>query len=288
MKEFLKSVWAVGWRLTVFLTVWGIFLGPLSVPIVGWLERHHLSDSILARLYLESCAAVTIFAAASIMLRFVDRRSLSTFGLTGPRSPHFFWSGFVLGAGIMSVAVACLWVLGIARLQAAPHFSATVLAMTGIAVFLNSLTQEILVQGYILQTIEAHGTSVLAVLMASGLFALLHAPAINGAWLPAINLYFAGVLLAIAYVLSRSLWLPIGVHFGWNFTQGPLLGLSVTGHNLRGDWRPVRLEGPAILTGGTLGLEGGVIATLVTLLGIAILLARHATKHRRESGAVEQ
>lgn len=105
-----------------------------------------------------------------------------------------------------------------------------------------------------------------------------------------LNLYLAGLLLGTAYVLTRSLWLPIGVHFGWNFVQGPLSGLAVSGHDLGSPSQLVALQGPRCLTGGTFGLEGGIVATAVTSLGIVIVAAIFGTGDWRAetSGAVSR
>ena len=68
---------------------------------------------------------------------------------------------------------------------------------------------------------------------------------------------------------TRNLWLPIGIHFGWNFLQGPILGLTVSGQSVDCGWRLFRLHGTPLFTGGMFGPEGGLIAGVVTLIGIA-------------------
>jgi membrane protease YdiL (CAAX protease family) len=146
--------------------------------------------------------------------------------------------------------------------------------LLGAALLLNSATQEVLVRGYLLQTIESRFGTLAAVIGSSLLFVLLHAGAlVEGGWLPAANLFGAGVLLGLAFTTTRNLWLPIALHFSWNFLQGPVLGISVSGHALGGGWRLIELEGPPIFTGGPFGLEGGLAATAVTAVGIAVLLA---------------
>jgi membrane protease YdiL (CAAX protease family) len=85
-------------------------------------------------------------------------------------------------------------------------------------------------------------------------------------------LFAAGILLGVAYAVTHNLWLPIALHFGWNFLQGPVLGLTVSGQSVDSGWRVFRLAGPDLFTGGAFGLEGGLVATATTVLGIMTLL----------------
>jgi membrane protease YdiL (CAAX protease family) len=276
----LRAAWSATWRITVFLIVWVLLLAPAGIPILSWLEHHHLVQAPRGRLALEACAAPTILIAAWLMLRFIDRRPFRTLGLDG-RSPlkRVAW-GIALGGGMMGAAVGALRLLDVAKVQAALEPHPGTLAIAGAAVMLNSLTQEVLVRGYVLQTLETTAGSFLAVLLSSAVFMFLHVVTIRGAWLPAFNLYLAGVLLGAAYVRTRSLWLPIGIHFGWNFLQGPLLGLTVSGRDLSAAPRVISLHGPSFLTGGAFGPEGGVTTTLATLLGGGVLAAVFSRRRR--------
>jgi membrane protease YdiL (CAAX protease family) len=118
----------------------------------------------------------------------------------------------------------------------------------------NSVTQEVLFRGYIQQTIESCFARIAGILGSALLFALFHAGVIRSV-LSALNIVAAGCLLGVGYAITRNLWLPIGLHFGWNFVQGPLLGLTVSGQSLSGGWRVFQLDGPALLTGGAFRLS---------------------------------
>lgn len=86
-----------------------------------------------------------------------------------------------------------------------------------------------------------------------------------------INITLAGFLMGLAWLKTRSLALPVGIHFGWNYVQGNVLGFGVSGTSMAsGFWRPM-LHGPDWLTGGAVGLEGSVLCTVACLLGIALL-----------------
>jgi membrane protease YdiL (CAAX protease family) len=112
--------------------------------------------------------------------------------------------------------------------------------MLAIVTITNTFSQELLVRGYIQQTLRSRFGAAASIVTSAVLFMLLHAAVIKAPPF-AINLFLAGLLLGIAYALTGNLWLPIAIHFGWNFLQGAL-GVAV---------------------------EGGLPATIVTLLGIA-------------------
>jgi len=82
----------------------------------------------------------------------------------------------------------------------------------------------------------------------------------------------AGVMLAAAYLLTRRLWLPIGIHAGWNFTQGGIFGVSVSGHP-SGGLLDGTLSGPEWLSGGVFGVEASIVAVILGIaLGTTLLL----------------
>jgi membrane protease YdiL (CAAX protease family) len=221
---------------------------------------------------------VTILIAAWVMRRFVDKRPFTSLGFTPDHIARDSLLGLGIGLGMMALSVAVLWFAGWAVPQASVPFSSSVLALVGVAMLANTVTQEVLVRGYIQQTLQSQFGRALGVIISALIFMLLHLGAIKGAPLPALNLFAAGILLGVAYVVTNNLWLPVALHFGWNFLQGPVLGLTVSGQSVDSGWRAFRLAGPAVFTGGAFGLEGGLIATATTVLGIVTLLLLRSPK----------
>jgi membrane protease YdiL (CAAX protease family) len=107
----------------------------------------------------------------------------------------------------------------------------------------------------------------LGLVVSSVLFGLAHAtnPSVSG--LALLNIGLAGVAFALAYAVTGSLWLAIAYHFMWNFSQGPLLGLPVSGMTFE-TLTTATLTGPELWTGGAFGPEGGLAASLVLLVSI--------------------
>jgi uncharacterized protein len=88
----------------------------------------------------------------------------------------------------------------------------------------------------------------------------------------------AGIFLGAAYMLTRRLWFVIGAHFGWNFAEGAIFGLSVSGNQAKGGVIQGTLAGPPLLSGGSFGVEASLPAVLVCLAAAAALLV---LAHRR-------
>jgi uncharacterized protein len=282
--NWLRRAWSTIWRIAAFVVLWGALYTPLLVAGIGTFQQTGAMDSPLARLYLELTGAVTILIAAWVMARFVDRRSFLSLGFATERVLPNVLLGLGIGLGMMAVSVSVLWSAGWAIPQPAVRISLGTLVLVGIAMVANTVTQEVLVRGYIQQTLESQFGSIAAVVISALIFTLLHIGAIQGAPLPAINLFAAGILLGSAYAVAGDLWLPIALHFGWNFLQGPVLGLTVSGQSVDSGWRVFRLDGPTIFTGGAFGLEGGLVATVTTVLGIVALLLLRPPR-RRLSGS---
>ena len=135
-----------------------------------------------------------------------------------------------------------------------------------------ALAEEATFRGYPLQTFTRARLVLLGVLLTSVPFALGHL------WNPNVvpgvtfaNTVLAGIWLAVAYLRTRSLWFPLGVHWAWNWALGSFFGLPVSGLHLVGaTFLKAEDVGPAWLTGGSYGLEGGAAATVAVVLSIVI------------------
>jgi membrane protease YdiL (CAAX protease family) len=130
--------------------------------------------------------------------------------------------------------------------------------------------EEALLRGYILQTFVRSKLTLFAVMFTATVFATLHNTNPNATWLSWLNTFLAGVWLAIAYLKTRDLWLPLGVHVAWNWVQGSIFGVEVSGLTKIVE-APLMREsdsGPAWLTGGEYGIEGGVACTIALIVSI--------------------
>lgn len=148
-------------------------------------------------------------------------------------------------------------------------------------------SEEVLFRGYPLQTFVRSGLGWLAVAVTAVLFGFAHANNRNVGWIALLNTTLAGIWFGAAYLKTRDLWFVWGLHLVWNWLQGSVFGVEVSG--LTDITRfPILHEtdsGPAWLTGGDYGIEGGIACTaalIMSAITIQFLLPIRATDEMLE------
>lgn len=130
--------------------------------------------------------------------------------------------------------------------------------------------EELLSRGYHLQTI-ASGTNLFwGVVISSAIFGVLHIANPGATWVSTVGVFFAGVYLAYGYIRTRQLWLSIGLHIGWNFSEGVIFGFPVSGLDIYALTR-IKIQGPEAWTGGAFGPEAGLIVLPSLMLGVLLI-----------------
>jgi uncharacterized protein len=135
-----------------------------------------------------------------------------------------------------------------------------------------AISEELLFRGILFRWIEEFGGSWAALLLTSAFFGAAHLSNPHASPVAAVGIAFeAGVMLGAAYMLTRSLWLPMGLHAAWNVTQGEIFDVPVSGTPVHG-LVDAKLSGPPLLSGNGFGLEASLIAiTVATLFGLWLL-----------------
>jgi membrane protease YdiL (CAAX protease family) len=227
-----------------------------------------VTDKPLRRLGALLLTAVAL-GAYSVYVRIMERRVVTE--LSGRRAVRELGIGLGLGALLFSATIGLLAAFGVYQITGNNGWQ-TMLAILP-ACILSGVLEEVLIRGIVFRTLEKSLGSWIAVGISAVVFGVLHlfnpgATLLNGA---AISIE-AGVLLAAAFMLTRRLWLCIGIHIAWNFTQGGIFSVAVSGGESKGLLQS-RMVGPDWLTGGTFGAEASVVALAVCLAtGIALLV----------------
>lgn len=183
---------------------------------------------------------------------------------------------FALGAAVgWGMMVACVLPIALTGGLALTFWTGIhqfeLLGLDLLILVLAALVEEVAFRGYAFQRlIEAIGPALATLLMAV-LFALRHLENPDATAASTLVTVFAGWLLAIAYLRTRALWLPWGLHFAWNATMGLLFGLPISGIHVFSPVIEANARGPFWMTGGAYGPEGGFLALPVLLVGIVIL-----------------
>ncbi len=144
----------------------------------------------------------------------------------------------------------------------------------------SGFTEELITRGLIFRLLEQWLGSWAALAISAGLFGAAHLANPNATLLAGTAIALeAGIMLGALYMLTRRLWAAIGLHMAWNFAQGGINGIPVSGFAMPGLLID-RPEGPALLTGGAFGAEASLPALVIaTAFGIALIAA--CVKHDR-------
>ena len=180
--------------------------------------------------------------------------------------------GLLLGVSLYAACEAVLMVMGIYRIEGLNPLSFMIPA---IAMALSSgVYEELLFRGVLYGSVEKWLGSWAAVVVSSLVFGLTHLinpqGTMEGALFIAVE---AGILLAAAYLLTRRLWVSMGFHVAWNYTQSAIFSGIVSGNDAAQGLVRSTIRGPDYLTGGSFGVESSVIALgLCTTTGIVMLV----------------
>jgi uncharacterized protein len=193
-------------------------------------------------------------------------------------------AGFVVGLVLFSSVMAILWAAGVYH----PTGRGTVngLAAGFVAALVAGIVEETMFRGLLFRLSSKVLGTWGALLLTATLFGAAHAfnPGATASSSLAIALE-AGVLLGAAYAARQSLWLPIGLHIGWNFTEGSVFSMSVSGGTMNAGLLRGSLSGPRILTGGQFGPEASIVAVVVCLAVALYFIRRVTILHRTEPPA---
>jgi membrane protease YdiL (CAAX protease family) len=246
--------------LVLFVVMMAIYIG-CQIGDDELSKRLPLIPVPAAQMALAFVGVLILVLAYRLLVRWTERRGASELGAAGG-----LLRGTLIGAALFSAVFTILWACGIATFSGlgsagdlAAVFSVSLLAGFG---------EEIVFRGGVYRLMEEGFGTLAALLISGALFGLLHAPNPGATTVSTLAIALeAGMMLAAAYAMTRSLWLPIGLHFAWNFTEGGIFGAAVSGGKAHGLLK-TSLSGPDFLTGGAFGPEASVVAT-----GVCVALA---------------
>lgn len=210
------------------------------------------------------------FALYLAHAHFIERRFASELALPG--LGRELGTGLLIGAGLYTACELVLMALGIYRIDGfnppATLFPAVAMALS------SSVFEELLFRGVLFLSVETWFGSWVALGVSSLVFGLTHLMNAHGTLEGALFIAVeAGILLAGAFMLTRRLWLSIGFHLAWNYTQSAIFSGIVSGNEAEPGWIRSTVRGPELLTGGSFGVESSVLAlALCTGTGIAMVV----------------
>ncbi|MFL7793512.1 MAG: CPBP family intramembrane glutamic endopeptidase [Anaerolineae bacterium] len=233
-----------------------------------------------------------LFRAVSVWMAglFPDRRRFSDFGIHLNLNWWIdFGFGLTLGAVLMGLIFAIEagagWVTVTETFRSQlpnllpeislPHLPFGVALSFSLFFFIAvGIGEEFFSRGYHLKNltegfsfIGPKGAVIIATLVSSVIFGLMHAGNPNANIISTFNLFLAGLFLALGYILTGELAIPIGLHIAWNFFQGNVFGFPVSGTDAGATFIAIEQGGPQLVTGGPFGPEAGLIGIAAMVLG---------------------
>jgi uncharacterized protein len=252
-------------RLVIIIVLFAAVITPL---ILAFHPPLPLWGSIAMSWIFAAAVAVVLIAVE----RFTVGKAPSAIGFDPRHAARDLLLGAAFGAVLFSVVIGELAAGGFYRVtgvHATPALAIAALLLVPGAAF-----EELLFRGVIFRLFQEWGGTWIALAVSALLFGLVHAKNPGATWVSTVAIALeAGILLAAAFVVTRNLWFPIGLHFAWNFCEGPIYGTQISGHNFVSSALLGRLSGPAIFTGGPFGPEAGLAAIVTCLIAAIALLS---------------
>lgn len=255
-------------RLCVLgIPLFGIYVG-LQMTIGAYGRALPPSIRVGAFIFAYIASALVMIVLYRWFIRLTEQRSAIELTLT----PRKVLSGFIIGAVLLCITQSVAMIAGASRIV---DFSGI---MPGVPLFFGAafaaIGEEIIFRGIVFRLLDEAGGTFMGVAGSALLFGGLHAvnPGATLVGIVAIAIE-AGVLLSLAYKVSGTLWLPIGIHLGWNFFEGGVFGSAVSGTS-GGGMVAVMTAGPEVITGGNFGLEASIQAVVVCAIASFLFASR--------------
>ena len=279
----VSPIGPVSWVQRVGASTAGAWLAALL-----FIALHFVAANIGTRLFMPDeslkewrnlIKALVLVAGYWTYVRCWERRSVRELSASGAGVE--FLAGLLLGGLLFSCVVAMLSALGAYSLEAVGTFGdlRAVLVSMVPRIAAGALIEEVLFRLVLLRLLERSFGIAGALLISSLVFGLAHLGNAGATpWIAVLLGLELGLLFGAAYLLTRRIWMCTALHFAWNFVQGAVFSIAVSGQSGE-SWLHGTLTGPVWLSGGAFGAEGSVVAVVLCLAmtGVLLMLA-----HRRK------
>ena len=262
-------------------TIRKILLFPLiRIPLLGGLLflGMGVSNGFMvkyANAPLSALVAVVLMVALALavywaFVRYVENRPVSELAFAG--AGRSFGLGLIIGFCLYAATILVLYLLGYYQVMGLNPLT-VLLPIVPMAIS-SAFLEELIHRGVLFRVIEEYLGSWIALIVTSAIFGARHLGNPDATVLGAVFVALeAGVLLAAAYMLTRRLWVPIGLHLSWNFAEAGIFSGDVSGVQMPPGLLRSAVEGPALMTGGRFGVEASLVAFLICAAAGLVILA---------------
>lgn len=251
-----------GWSLLASMLI--LVAGQL---LSGALASNVSENNLLAKLGITLLYGAITIGGILLLYKLIYKRPFAEIGL-----PKKGWIGGLahglLFGGVCITTVFCILLLTrqayVLSVDTSKLLSATTLVeFISVACFMAS--EEILTRGYMMTALKTTRNKYIVLFIPLLIFTALHFTTPGFTFISITNTFIVGLLFAYMFIKSGKLWLPIGFHIAWNFIEGDILGMRVSG-NMQAAIFSTQMGQNALLTGGSAGPEGGILVTIVLFL----------------------
>ena len=267
-------------RIVIGLIVLIIAIG-LSQYGTSWLLKlMHVTDDVrLTILKIE--APLVALLVYTLLYKYYEKRNITELSVS--TLPGSLLAGALLGIGLQALVILVMYLMGGYTIVSINPVS---YILPGLLIaFTSGIFEEILFRGVIFRIINEKWGSIIALTVSALLFGAVHLMNKNSSMYSAVAIAIeAGILLGACYLYAGNLWLPIGVHFGWNFAEADLFGGVLSGNVIDKTLITAKFTGSEYLTGGAFGPENSLPSILIcTGAGILLLWLAYKKKTRQNA-----
>lgn len=220
--------------------------------------------NLIKGLFVSSAAVFSYI----LFFKKYDKRTITEFSTKGLGRNLII--GLLMGFTLQSLTILVMYLNGNYSIAAINPVSYILIPFA--IMFTVAIIEEILVRGIIFRIVEEKLGTYISLAISSVLFGAFHLINPNGTLISSICITTAGFLLGAAFIYSRNLWMPIALHFAWNFTQSGIYGAITSGNAKTNNLIEAKIQGPEFITGGEFGPEGSIQAIIFCALGTIIFM----------------
>ena len=264
-----------GWKILILFLVEYILLF-IMANVIGSLVV--VSRSIRENIYiiLMFSQEIVLILTPILSWKVLFKKDLSLIGLKALNKKEV--KNLILGLvmGIAAITLAFILIIisksgVLVNSLLEPRFSLSLVLYLILFIFVG-FAEELLSRGYIIGAMEvSNNNKWFAIMVSAVIFSLMHYGNNGFSLIPFLNIFLVGILFGVMYVKTKSIWLSTGFHITWNFFQGCIYGMPVSGITTPKLYE-MTCVGNSILNGGTFGPEGGLIVTMVIILMVVSLV----------------
>lgn len=277
--KLTKKTWLVLVLFIAVFIVYRIFILFLSVffGIFYTIANPETAGDINALMGSNSLMIFSLFVTvfgiitALIYVRFIEKRPLSSTGIVKKSLFTQYGMGYLFGIVLIGIP-ALMLVLFNGSIAMNENVNYGLLFLFFVGFLVQGASEEVLIRGYLFTSLKKTTNMFWAVTLSSFVFALMHINNPGMGLIPIVNLFLFGVFACFFFLRTKNIWAISALHSAWNFFQGNIFGIEVSGQVFNSSLFTIDSSAPVIISGGSFGLEGGIVVTALLIAATLITI----------------